>query len=87
MGTAENPSLRFFVTMHVIDQLLSNVFGGTFSDFFRQKLSLHPHCQDISQSTSCQVWDFLSFCSSCLLTLWLEICLSKDKFGFPGDNC
>ncbi len=29
-------------------KVLRNVFGGTFSDSFRQNLSLHPHCQEIS---------------------------------------
>ena len=33
IGTAEDLS-RFFKTMHVKDQVLGNVFGGTFSDFF-----------------------------------------------------
>ena len=47
MGTAEDPSLRFFTTMHVKDQVLGNVFGETFSDSFRQDLSPHPHCQDV----------------------------------------
>ena len=34
MCTAEDPSLRFFAMMHVKDQVLGNVFGGTFSDSF-----------------------------------------------------
>ena len=57
MGTDEDPSLRFFATMHVKGQ----VFQRTFSDSSWQNLSLHPHCQDILQSTSYQIKDFLSF--------------------------
>ena len=37
MVTAEDPSLRFFSTMHVKDHVFGNVFGETFSDSFRQK--------------------------------------------------
>ena len=66
-------SWRSFAMMYVKDQVLWNVFGGTFSNSFRQNLSLHPHCQDVFQSTSCQIWDFLPSCWGCLLTLWLEI--------------
>ena len=87
IGTNEDPSLRFFATIHVKDQLLGNVFAGTFSDSFRQELSLHPQCQDVLQSTSCQIWDFLASCWDCFLSLWLEICVPNDKFDFSGDNC
>ena len=80
MGTAEDSSLRFFVTMHI--KVLGNIFGGTFSGSFQQNLSPHPHCQDIWQSTSCQIWDFLPSCWDYLLTRWLEICVSNGKFGF-----
>ena len=44
LSTAEDPSFRFFVTMHVKDQILGNVFGGAFSDSFQQNLPLHRHC-------------------------------------------
>ena len=47
MGTAEDP-LRFFAMMYVKDQVLENVFKGTFSDSFWRNLSLHLHCQDIA---------------------------------------
>ena len=87
MGAAEDPSLRFFATMHVKDQVLVNIFGGTFSDSLRQNISLHPHCQEILHSTSCQTWDFLSSDWGFLLILWLEICVPNDKFGFSGDHC
>ena len=33
-------------TWSVKDQVLGDVFGGTFSDYFRQNLSPHPHCQE-----------------------------------------
>ena len=87
IGTAEDPSLKFFAKMHVKDKVLRNIFRGAFSDFFKQNLSPYPPCQDILQSTSCLIWDFLPFCWSCLLTLWLKICVPNDKFGFSGDNC
>ena len=69
MGTAEDHSLRFFATIHVNGEVLGNVFGGIFSDSLRQKFSPHPHYQDILQSTSCQVLDFLPSCWNCLLNL------------------
>ena len=53
--------------MNVKDQVLGNIFGWTFPYSFRQNLSLHPHSQDILQSTPCQIWDFLSSCWGCLL--------------------
>ena len=62
MVTAGDPSLRFFATMHVEDQFLGNVFEGRFPDSFRLNLSPYPHCQDILQSTSCVILDFLPFC-------------------------
>ena len=73
-----------YQTVCVKDQVLGNVFRGTFSDSFWQNLSPHPHCQDILQSTSCQILDFLPSCWGCLLTPRLEICVSHDKFGFLG---
>ena len=73
-----------YPTMHVKDQILGNVFRGTFPDSFRQNLSLHPQCLDILQSTSCQIWDFLPSSGGCLQTLWLKICVANDKFGFPA---
>ena len=30
---------------------------------------------------------FSAFLLSCLLTLWPEICVPNDKFGFSWDNC
>ena len=73
--------------MQVKDQVLGNVFGGTFSDSFRQNLSTHPYSQDILQSTSCQVWDFLPSCWGFLPALELEICIPNDKFDFSEGNC
>ena len=87
MGTADDPFLRFFATMNGKDQVLGHIFGGTFSNSFRQNLSLYPHCQDILQSTSCQIWDFLSSCWGCLLILCLEIYVPNDKFVFWGHIC
>ena len=81
LGTAEDPSLIFFATMHAKDQVLGNVFGETFSDSFRHNLSPNPHHQDILLSTSCQIWDFLPSSWGCLLTLWLEICVPNYKFA------
>ena len=76
-----------YPTVHVREQVLRNIFGGTFSDSFRQNLSLHPHCQNILQLTSCQICNFLPSCWDWLLTRWLKICVSNDKFGFSQDNC
>ena len=53
MGTTEDPSLRFFATMHVKDQVLGNVFRGTFSDSFQQNLSPPPHHRLPIVRTSC----------------------------------
>ena len=60
---------------------------GYFLDTFRQNLLSHPHGQNILQSISSQIWDFLFSRWCCLLTRWLEICELNDKFGFSGDNC
>ena len=76
-----------YPTMHVKDQILENVFGGTFSNSFRQNLSQRPHCQDILVLTSSQIWDFLPSCWGCLQTLWLKICVPNDKFGFSENYC
>ena len=43
---------------------------GLFLDSFQQNVLLHPHCQDILQSTSYQIWDFLPSCWGCLLVAW-----------------
>ena len=60
MGKAEHSSLRFFATMHMKDQVLGNIFRGTFLDSFWQNLSLHPHCQNILLSTSSGIfWLFV----------------------------
>ena len=75
-----------YPTVHVKDQVLGNVIGGTFSDS-QQNLSPHPHYQDILQSTFNQIWDFLPSCWGCLLTLWLKTCVPNNNFGFSGDNC
>ena len=87
MGTAEDPSLRFFAMMYMKDRVLGNVFGRTFSDSFQQNFSLYPHCHDILQLTSRQIWDFLPSYWISFLILWLEICVPNDKFGFSRDNC
>ena len=47
VDTAEDPSLRFFATMHLKDQILGKVFGGTFSGSFQHNLSPHPNSQGI----------------------------------------
>ena len=74
--------------MHTKDQDPRNVFGGIFfSDSFRQNFWPHPHGQDIVQSTFWLVWDFLSSFWGFLLTMWLEICVHSDNFGFSMDNC
>ena len=79
--------LRFFAMMYVKDQVLGNDFGDTFSDSFKQNLSQHPHCQDILQSASSQIRDFMASRWGYLLALWLEILVSYDKFGFSADKC
>ena len=61
IGTAEDPSLRFFAMTHMKNQILENVFRGLFLDSW-QNLSLPPNCQDILQSTSYQIWGFLPSC-------------------------
>ena len=71
-----------YLTVCMKDQVLGNDFEGTFSDSFRQNLSLNPHCQDSLQSTSCPIWDFLPSFWGCLRSLWFEICVPNDKFGF-----
>ena len=38
---------RLFPTVHVKDQVLGNIFGGTFSDSFQKNFSLHQHCHNI----------------------------------------
>ena len=43
---------------YVKEQVLGIIFGVTFSDSIRQNLSLHPHCKDILQSTSCEILVF-----------------------------
>ena len=67
--------------MHMNDHVLGKVFRRTFSDSFWWNLSPHWHCQNILQSTSYQIWDFLPSCRGCLQTLWLEIYVSINKFG------
>ena len=85
MGTAENPFLKFFATMK--DYVLGKVFDGSFSDSFLQNCSMHSHCQEILLSTFFLIRDFLPFCWGCLLTLWLEMCVPNEKFGFSRGNC
>ena len=69
--------------MHVKDKVLGNVLGGTFSDSFGRNLSLYPHCQDMLQSASCQIWDFLPSSWGSLLTF--RIFEANDELGFSGD--
>ena len=76
-----------YPTVHVKYHVLGNVLKRTFKDSFRQNLSSHLHCQNILQSTSYQIRNFLPSCWCCLLTLWLEICVHNNKFGFSGNNC
>ena len=76
----------FFATINMKDQVLGNVFGGDFSNFFRENISPHTHYQDMLQSTSSQIWDSLPSCWGCFLTLWVEICVPYVKFVFSGDN-
>ena len=35
-----------YPTVHMKDQVIGNVFRGTFLDSFQQNLSPHPHCQN-----------------------------------------
>ena len=84
-GTAEDTYFRFFAMMHGKDQVLGNVFRGTFSDSFRQNLSPISHCQDILQSTSCQIWDLFTF----LLKLFTDpvswnLCTQRSIWLFCG---
>ena len=53
-------------------------------DIFRQNLSSHPHCQDILQSTSCNIWDFLQSCWGCLHPWGLTFVYSKINLDFLG---
>ena len=48
-----------YLTVHVKNHVLGNVFGGTFSDSFWLNLSRHPNCQDILLSISFQINNFL----------------------------
>ena len=48
-------------TVHVKDEIIGNVFGGTCSDSFGLNFSPHTHCEGILQSTSRQMWDFFAF--------------------------
>ena len=85
-GTAEELSLRFFTMLHVKDQVLGNVFGGIFSDSFRQNLSPHSHCQDI---IAVNFQDPARSGIFCLLVVYWPCdwkYLPKDKFGFSRDN-
>ena len=70
-----------YPTVHVKEQFLGNIFGRTFSDSFLHNLSLHPHCQNILLSTSCQIWDFLPSCWGCLLTKIFFPPLSKTLWS------
>ena len=71
-----------YLTGHMKDQVLGNVFGGTFSDFLRQSRSPHLHCQDIWLSTSCQIWNFLLSCWSCLLSSGLKFVFLTKNLTF-----
>ena len=75
----EDSSLWFFVTKHMKDQVLENVFGGTFLGSSRQNLSLHPHCHDILQSTSCRSG---FFCLHVSIVYWS----CGLKFVYPTIN-
>ena len=77
MGTAEDPTLRFFAMIHVKNQVLGDVFRGTFSDSFRQDCILIVR-------TSCGQ---LNARSGIFGLLWLEICAPNDKFAFLGNKC
>lgn len=66
----------FFAKMHLKDPILE-----TSSD-----RSPHPHSQDILHLPSCQIRKFLPSCWGCLLILWHEISVAKDKFGFSGNK-
>ena len=48
-----------YPTVHMKNQVLGNVLGGTFSDSFRRNLSPHPHCQDILQPYSSLLVEFV----------------------------
>ena len=73
-----------YPTMHLKNPVLGNIFRGTSSDSFRQNLSLHPYCQDILQSTSCHIRDFLpSYCGG-LLTCGLKSVYPTINLPFLG---
>ena len=78
MGSAKNPSLSFFATMHVKDQVLGNVFGRTFSDSFRQNHHIHI------VRTSCSQLPARSgiFCHLVGVVYWLN----GLKFAYPMIN-
>ena len=73
ISTAEDPSLRFFATIHVKDQVLGNVFGGTISGSFQKNLSLHPHSQDSCSQLSIR---------SCIFCLIFEVV--NWRFGYKS---
>ena len=79
VGTVEDPSLRFFATMYVKDQVLGNIFRGTLSDSFQQNLWLHSHCQDILRLTPTRYGIF------CLL-LAAVYCPCGLKLVYPTIN-
>ena len=89
IGTTKDLSFRFFATMLVKDQVPGNVFRGTFFDFFRQNPSPYTHCQDILQSTPCQV-EFV-YWSCGLKFVYLTIDLGFlgiiEKFKLPAKFC
>ena len=76
-------SFRNYITpVYMKDQVLGNVFEGTFSDSFRRILSPHPHCQGILQSTSSQICHFQPLSRVCLLILWLKVWVPNFEFSF-----
>ena len=81
IGIAEDPSLRFFSTMHVKNQVLGNVFGGTFFGL--------PPTESLTASTLSghlavnflPDLGFSTFLIKLFPALWFEICVPNDKFG------
>ena len=71
-----------YPSVHVKDLVLGNVFWETSLDSFWQNLWLHPPYQDILQLTSGKIWDFLSSCWGCLLTLWLKTLYPTINLAF-----
>ena len=86
MSTAEEPSLRFFATMHVKDWVLRNVFRETFFGHLWESLTAFRFLGHLAVNFLPDL-GFPAFLLSCLLALWLEMSVPNDKLVFLWDNC